>query len=193
MCNCTSVDARAVAWARNDSTAVAVSIAVSVAVLGVLADVFDGHHMLVFGGVEYDDALGRAAGNPDALDRTADQLPLVGHQHDLVAVLDRERRHQFAIAAVHRHRDDALAAAPRSPVFERRRALAITVFADGQHELLAGRHFDIALLAKFDGAGGFLAVGARLLFDAATPHRIGATQVGRALLGVGIHVAQDGE
>src|ERR1700737_3524450 len=166
---------------------------VSIAVLGVLADVLDRHHVLVFGGVEHDDALGRAAGDPDALDRTADQLPLVGHQHDLVAVLHRERGHQLAVAAVHRHRDDALAAASRGPVFERRRALAIAVFADGQHELLAGGHFDIAVLAKFDGAGGVLAVGPRLLFDAATPHRIGATQVGRALLGVGIHVAQDSE
>src|ERR1700704_5199235 len=122
MCNCTSVDARALALARNDSTAVAVSAAVSiaVAVLGVLANALDGHHMLVFGGVEYDDALGGAAGNPDALDWTTDQLTLVGHQHDLVAVLDRERPYQFAVAAVHRHRDDALAAASRSPVFERR-------------------------------------------------------------------------
>src|SRR5229473_4585907 len=144
-----------------------VSVSVSVAVFGVLADVLDGHHVLVFGGVEHDDTLGRAAGNPDTLDRTADQLTLVGHQHDLVAVLDRERRHQLAVAAVHRHRDDALAAAPGGPVFERRRALAIAVFADGQHELLMCGHFDIALLAEFDGAGGVLAVGSRLLFDAA--------------------------
>src|SRR6202022_241066 len=40
---------------------------------------------------------------------------------------------------------------------------------------------------------GVLAVGPRLLLDAATPHRIGAAQIGGALLGVGIHVAQDGE
>jgi hypothetical protein len=62
----------------------------AITVFGLFADVLDGHHMLVFGGVEHDDALGRAAGNPDALDRTADQLALVGHQHDLVGVLDRE-------------------------------------------------------------------------------------------------------
>src|SRR4030081_1187772 len=143
MCNCTSVDPRAVARARNDSTAVAISIAV--AVLGVLANVLDGHHMLVFGGIEYDDALGRAAGNPDTLDRATDQLTLVGDQHDLVTVLDRERRHQLAVAAVHGHRDDSLAAAPRGPVLERRRALAIAVFADGQNELLAGGPLDMAL------------------------------------------------
>ena len=46
--------------------------------------------MLVLGGVEHDDALGGAAGDPDALDRTTDQLSLVGHQHDLVTVLNRE-------------------------------------------------------------------------------------------------------
>src|SRR5712691_10054500 len=62
----------------------------AIAVFGILADVLDGDHMLVFGGVEHDDALGRAARDPDALDRTADQLAPVGHQHDLVAVLDRE-------------------------------------------------------------------------------------------------------
>src|SRR5260370_27196214 len=84
------------------------SAAVSIPVLGVLADVLDRHHMLVLGGVENDDALGRAAGNPDALDRTADQLTLVGHQHALVAVLDRERGPQLAVPIVHRHRNDAL-------------------------------------------------------------------------------------
>src|ERR1700734_1241749 len=72
---------------RGDALA---SIAIAVAVLGFLADMLDRDHMLVLGGVEYDDALGGAAGDPDALDRAADQLALVGHQHDLVAVLDRE-------------------------------------------------------------------------------------------------------
>ena len=62
----------------------------SIAVLGFLADMLDRHHMLVFGGVEHDDTLGRAAGDPDTLHRAADQLTLVGHQHDLVGVLDRE-------------------------------------------------------------------------------------------------------
>jgi hypothetical protein len=39
----------------------------AIAILGVLADVLDGHHILVLGGVEYNDALGRAARDPDAL------------------------------------------------------------------------------------------------------------------------------
>src|SRR5882724_362818 len=67
---------------RNDSAAIAV--------FSFFADVLDRHYMLVLGGIEHDDALGRAARDPDALDRTADQLTLVGHQHDLVRVLDRE-------------------------------------------------------------------------------------------------------
>jgi hypothetical protein len=62
----------------------------AVAVFRILADVLDGDDMLVGGGVEHDDALGRAAGDADVLDRAADQLALVGHQHDLIAILDRE-------------------------------------------------------------------------------------------------------
>jgi hypothetical protein len=70
---------------------VPVPVAIPVlAILPVVADMLDGHHMLVLGGVEHDDALGRTAGDADALDRATDQLPLVGHQHDLVAILDRE-------------------------------------------------------------------------------------------------------
>jgi hypothetical protein len=49
-----------------------------------LADVLDRDHVLVLGGVEHDHALGGAAGDADAFDRAADQLALVGHQHDLV-------------------------------------------------------------------------------------------------------------
>src|SRR5260370_40112012 len=97
----------------------------------------DGHHMLVFGGIEHDDALGGAAGNPDALDRTTDQLPLVGHQHDLVTVLDRECRHQLAVAAIPRHSHDTLAAATRGPVLERRPARAIAVLHGAPPQLLA--------------------------------------------------------
>jgi len=55
-----------------------------------LADMLDRNDVLVLGGVEHDHALGRAAGDADALDRAADQLALVGDQHDLVGVLYRE-------------------------------------------------------------------------------------------------------
>jgi hypothetical protein len=39
----------------------------AIAILGVLADVLDGHHVLVLGAVEHDDALGRATRDPDTL------------------------------------------------------------------------------------------------------------------------------
>ena len=39
----------------------------AIAVFSLFADVLDRHHMLVLGGVEHDDALGRAARDPDAL------------------------------------------------------------------------------------------------------------------------------
>src|SRR5262249_54251409 len=69
----------------------AVLAAVAVfAIFTVIADMLDRYDMLVFGGIEYDDALSRAAGDPDAFDWAADQLALVGDQHDLVGLLDRE-------------------------------------------------------------------------------------------------------
>jgi hypothetical protein len=57
----------------------------------------------------------------------ADELAAVGHQHDLVAVLDGEGGDELAVALVHRHGDDALAAAARDPVLEGRGALAVAV------------------------------------------------------------------
>ena len=48
------------------------SVAVAVlAILAVVADMLDGDHVLVLGGIEHDDALGRAAG-----DHAARQCPL---------------------------------------------------------------------------------------------------------------------
>src|ERR1700736_5845032 len=135
------------------------STAVAVTVLGVLADMLDRHHMLVLGGVEHDDALGRAAGDPDALDRTADQLTLVGHQHDLVGLLHRERGHELAVAVIDRHRDDAFAAAAGGPVFVGRGALAVAVHGDRQHHLFLRRQFDIALGTELNRAGALLGVG----------------------------------
>src|SRR4051812_1537340 len=53
-----------------------------------LADVLDRHHVLVFRGVEHDHALRGSPRDADAFDGGADQLALVGDQHDLIAVLD---------------------------------------------------------------------------------------------------------
>jgi len=62
----------------------------AIAILALVADVLDRNHVLALGGIEHDDALRRAAGDADAIDRAADQLPGIGHQHDLVCFLDRE-------------------------------------------------------------------------------------------------------
>src|SRR6266850_5101689 len=72
-------------------TAALAAVAV-LAVLPVVADMLDRHHVLIFSRIEHDDALRRAAGDADVLDRAADQLALVGHQHDLIAVLDGDRK-----------------------------------------------------------------------------------------------------
>src|SRR4029079_17334733 len=110
----------------------ALAAVAAVAVLPVVADMLDRHHVFVFSRIEHDDALRRAAGDADVLDRAADQLALVGDQHDLVAVLHRERRHQLAVAVVDGHRDDAFAAAAGGAVFVGRGALAVAVDGDGE-------------------------------------------------------------
>src|SRR5271170_4634299 len=46
--------------------------------------------LLALCGREHDDALRGAAGDADAVDRAADQLPTIGDQHDLVGFLDRK-------------------------------------------------------------------------------------------------------
>src|SRR6202040_279429 len=111
----------------------------------LFAQVFDRHHALAFRGVEYDHPLRAAAGDADAVDRAADQLPAVGHQHDLVGFLEREGGDDAAVAGGHRHGDDAFAAAPGGAVFVGRRALAVAALAYREHELLRRRHFHVAL------------------------------------------------
>src|SRR5690242_13450604 len=99
------------------------SIAISVAVFPFLADVLDRDDMLVLRGVEHDDALGRATSDADSLHRATDELALIGHQHDLIGVFDRERYDQLAVPVVDRHGDDPFAAASGGTVLIRRCAL----------------------------------------------------------------------
>src|SRR5262245_24365108 len=68
----------------------ALRLSVAVALV-LLAQALDRDHLLVLGGVEHDHPLRRAAGDADAVDARADELPAVRHQHDLVALLHRER------------------------------------------------------------------------------------------------------
>src|SRR6266511_6466334 len=95
-----------------------------------LADALDRHHLLVFGRVEHDHALRRSSGDADALDAGADELAAIGHQHELVLVLDRERCDQAAGLAGHRHGDDAFATAAGGAVLVGRAALAEAALGD---------------------------------------------------------------
>src|SRR5258708_31896184 len=114
----------------------AVSIAVSIAVAGiVLADAHGGDHALALAHIDDAYAAGGASRNANSVDRTADQRSTIGHQHDLVAVQHRERRHDLA-APGKAHQFDALAAASGHPIFVSRSALAEARRGDGEHELL---------------------------------------------------------
>ena len=86
-----------------------------------------GMRRLVLSGIKDDDALRAAAGDADALDRTANHLATIGDQHDPVGFFDRHGGHELAVALVHGHRDDAFAAAPESCSNGAAGALAVTV------------------------------------------------------------------
>src|SRR5580692_9406153 len=162
--------------------------AVLVALLAFLGKPLHRRHLLAIAGREHDDALRRAAGDADAVDRAADQLAAVGDQHDLVGLLDRERGDDAAVLFGDRHGDDAFAAAAGGAVLVGRGALAEAFFGNRQHELLGFGHDDIALLAELDGALGFFVVGRAVVLGlavAAAPHRVGALEIGNALVGAG--------
>src|SRR5260221_367509 len=107
--------------APSDSSVAALSFGVAC----FFADALDRHHPFALGGVEHDHALRRAAGDADAVDRAADELALVGDEHDLIRVLDREGADDLAVLLADRHRNDAFAAAAGDAVLEGRGALAV--------------------------------------------------------------------
>src|SRR6195256_1209014 len=107
-----------------DFTAVAVSIAVAFSVASiVLADAHGGDHALALAHIDDAHAARGASRDANSVHRTADQRATIGHQHDLVAVLHREGRHDLA-ASRHVHQLDALAAATGHSIFVGRGALA---------------------------------------------------------------------
>jgi len=64
-----------------------------------------------------------AAGDADVVDRAADELSAIGHEHDLVGLRDREGcRHAHALPAAFRAAEvevgDALPAPPGQPILE---------------------------------------------------------------------------
>ena len=91
-----------------------------------------------------------AASDPDIVHRAADQLPAVGHQHNLISFFDRERGDEAAVAVVDGHRPDALAAAARGSELIRRRALAEALGRDRQYELFAALHLGELFRAQID-------------------------------------------
>src|SRR5262247_660228 len=174
--------------------------ALAAVLVAFLADALDRHHPLALRGIEHDHTLGRAPGDADAFDARADELTAVGDQHELVPVLDRERRDQLAgflpdraVTLAHIHGDNAFSAATGDAVFVGRRALAVAALGDREHELLGRRHFHIALLAELDGAARLFRVGRALLrlpVDAAAD-RTRTLEIRRALVGARLHVPQD--
>ena len=76
-----------------------------------LGQPLDRDHALVLGGVEHDHALGRTAGDADAVDGRADQLAAIGDQHDLIGLLDREGGDQLPVLG----RCTAIATMPLPP------------------------------------------------------------------------------
>src|SRR5262249_37230390 len=174
--------------------------ALAAVLVAFLADALDRDHPLAFRGVEHDHTLGRAPGDADARHPRPDELTAVGHQHELVPVLDRERRDQLpgflpdrAGALAHIHGDDAFSAATGDAAFVGRRALAVAALADREHKLLGRRPFHIAVLAELDGAGRLFGVRRALLrlpVDAAAA-RTRTLEIRRALVGARLHVPQD--
>src|SRR5215467_14673115 len=102
----------------------------------VLADALDRDHALAFRGIEHDHALGRAAGNADALDARADKLAPTRDQHDLVLVLNGRRGDDRPGLASYCHGDNPFAAAAGGTVFVGRRAFPVAALGDRKHELL---------------------------------------------------------
>src|SRR5690606_10406791 len=114
-----------------------------------------GDDFLAFSRAEYHNALGGAGGYADTCDRHADHLAAIGHQHDLILMRDRESGDEASdlVRLGDVRGADALAAPPDDAEIIGRRALAITVLAYGQHELLSRLQLFITLGRK----GGLLA------------------------------------
>ena len=76
---------QSVAATKTFVTSVVASLAL-VAIGLVFADALDRDHVLLGVRTEHDNALGAATGDPDALDRAADQLAAIGDQHDQITL-----------------------------------------------------------------------------------------------------------
>ena len=185
----------------------AVGIAVAVS---IFVDQFGGNDALILIGPEDRDALRRASRDRDSFHRAPDQLAAICHQHDLIGILNRERRDEAAIAVIHSHRDDAFAAPSRSPVFVGRGSFSEAPLRHRQHMLLRSAHFAVTGGAEIGDIGAFdrLAVvqaasTARSAISASirgcpfarggAAHRIRLFEIGGALGRRRIHMAKYGQ
>src|ERR1700759_4566165 len=97
----------------------------SFALLLLLGQMGDRDDALALRDLEEHDPLSLASGDADIMDRAADQLPAIGHQHDLVLVLNGEGSDHIAIALGALDIRDALPAAAGDAVVIGRGALAV--------------------------------------------------------------------
>src|SRR5438270_5596196 len=116
-----------------------------VALSRTLGDAFDRDHSLALFHAEQSYTLGGTPLNADTAHRQADRLPLIGDQHQMIGFLHREAGNKSAVASLERHGGDALSSSSHGTIFIGTRALAVTLFADRQHKLLAGAQLGIAL------------------------------------------------
>src|SRR5262245_6277145 len=75
---------------RSLSPSIDSTIPVSILLALRLGDALHRNDLFVLSGIEDGYALGRPAGHANSVDRNADDLSAVGHQHDLILVADRE-------------------------------------------------------------------------------------------------------
>jgi hypothetical protein len=135
------------------------------------------------------------------IDRDADQLPAVGHQHELVGAGHRERGDDRTVALGSHDVGQALAAAIGQTVLVGRGALAEAVRGDRQDQLLgrlelrqplrrqhslAVSRVAVLLILVRRGGDGFV------LCASGAPARIGQAQIGVALGWGRLDMTQDG-
>src|SRR5215510_14247638 len=135
--------------------AVARAIAVTVFAAIVLADSHGRHHPLTLADIDDAYAAGGAARNANSIHRTADQRAAVGHQHDLIVVEHRERRHDSSTFG-EAHQLHALTAAAGYTIFVGRGALAEARRGHGEHELLLALQLPESVLRQRRGSGRLL-------------------------------------
>src|SRR5262249_2130419 len=126
-------------------------------------------HPLVLGNSEQRNAARRPTGDPHIVDGAADQLPAVGDQHHMIAILDGKGRHDrgggTAPAALQIHAGNAFAPTAVDSVLVGRSAFAEAIVGYAQDVLLQafqlGQPFgrNVAVFRAWHGLAGRLLPG----------------------------------